>query len=269
LEAIIVKRLNIVVPYRAREAHLQQFVPHLRAYFSRDKIDHRIPYRALIVEQENGLPFNRGALKNIGFVLGREDSDYTVFHDVDYLPIWADYTWADTPTAIIWYGAEVRPIVPGRPEIMQHDMNQFFGAVLLTPNALFAQVNGFSNLYWGWGFEDMDLTSRFDAANIKRNRRKGTFHPLPHANEGVQLDFKPTPIAKVNQEIFRTRWMVGNMPSADGLSEVAFEILNRRAIPEGPNPERSAPWEMVTVRLNMRPGPAQLEAIANSGHQRG
>src|SRR3974390_702950 len=124
------KRLNIVVPYRSREAHLQQFVPHLRAYFSRDKSDWAIPYSVLIIEQENGLPFNRGALNNIGFVLGRDRSDYTAFHDLDYLPIWADYSCPETLTPIVWYGAEARPIVPGRPEVVKHDMSQFFGAVL-------------------------------------------------------------------------------------------------------------------------------------------
>jgi hypothetical protein len=64
------------VPYRAREAHFNRFVPHVRAYFARDKVDRAIPYRVLIVEQEPGLPFNRGALKNIGFKIGSFDSDY-------------------------------------------------------------------------------------------------------------------------------------------------------------------------------------------------
>jgi hypothetical protein len=81
------KRLDIVVPYRDRLAHLNAFVPLLRAYFSRDKLDKDIPYRVFIVEQEQGLPFNRGAIKNVGFVLGREHSDYTCFYDIDYLPV--------------------------------------------------------------------------------------------------------------------------------------------------------------------------------------
>jgi hypothetical protein len=260
------KRLNIVVPFRAREAHLQQFVPHVRAYFARDKIDREIPYRVFIIEQENGLPFNHGALKNIGFVLGREQSDYTAFHDVDYLPIWADYTFADTPTPIVWYGAEVRPIVPGRPEIVKHDMNQFCGAVLLVPNTLFEHVDGFANSYWGWGYEDTDLVKRFVAKKIARGRRKGTFHALPHVNEGFQLDLKPTPIARVNEQLFRSRWVAGELPATyDGLSTLAFEVIQRRSIPEGPFPERAASWEIVTVRLNMQPRAEQLEAFAGTG----
>jgi hypothetical protein len=255
------KRLCIVVPYRAREAHLRLFVPHVRAYFSRDKVDRAIPYRVLIVEQESGLPFNRGALKNIGFLLGRDDSDYTAFHDVDYLPIWADYSWVDQPTTIVWYGAEVRPLAPGRSESVAHDMNQFFAGVVLVPNLLFEQVNGYANTYWGWGYEDMDLVNRFTAAGIARGRRKGTFQPLIHENEGMQLDLKPTPIATVNGRVYRERWQ-GREPQLeqDGLSTVSFELLNRRSVPEDQRPERSALWEVVTVRLKMLPRPEQLAA---------
>ena len=81
------KKLAIIVPYRDREVHLKQFIPHLRAYFARDKMDKRIDYRVMIVEQEPGYQFNRGALKNIGFLLLESDADYTCFHGVDYLPI--------------------------------------------------------------------------------------------------------------------------------------------------------------------------------------
>src|ERR1700674_114955 len=120
------RRLNVVVPYRAREAHFRQFVSHVRAYFARDKADRNIPYRVLIVEQEHGLPFNRGALKNIGFSLGSDQTDYTCFHDIDYLPIWADYSWVDQPTHIIWYGAGNRPIARGRSRYkVKHNFEAF------------------------------------------------------------------------------------------------------------------------------------------------
>ena len=45
------KRLAIIVPYRDRKQHLDQFVPHMRAYFARDKLGKDIDYRVLIVEQ--------------------------------------------------------------------------------------------------------------------------------------------------------------------------------------------------------------------------
>lgn len=259
------KRLNIVVPYRAREAHLRLFVPHLRAYFSRDKVDREIPYRVLIIEQENGLPFNRGSLKNIGFLLGRDDSDYTAFHDVDYLPIWADYSWVETLTSIVWYGAEVRPIVPGRPETIKHNLSDFVGGVVLAPNPLFERVNGYANIFWGWGYEDADLAQRIKRVGMSIGRRKGTFQPLPHVNEGFRLDFKPTPIAAVNWETYVKRWRDRQLPPEDdGLSDLAFKVLDRRSIPGDQLMERSAPWEIVTVRLNMQPRTEQLAAIAEA-----
>jgi N-terminal region of glycosyl transferase group 7 len=85
-------RLGIVVPFRDRERHLSAFLPHAVAYFERDKADKAIDVRFLVVEQPPGLPFNRGLLVNIGFHILRHEIDYVCFHDVDYLPMWADYS---------------------------------------------------------------------------------------------------------------------------------------------------------------------------------
>ena len=49
------KRLGIVVPYRDRAEHLHRFILHLSNYFTRDKVDHQIPYSVVIVEQEDGV----------------------------------------------------------------------------------------------------------------------------------------------------------------------------------------------------------------------
>lgn len=203
------KRLNIVVPYRAREMHLRIFVQALRNYFARDKLDRKIPYRVIIVEQERGLPFNRGALKNIGFILGRDETDYTCFHDVDYLPIWADYSWPESPTSLVWYGVERRPLAPGRNAGMSvHNRDEFFGAAVLFPNPIFDQVNGYANAYFGWGYEDTDLRNRLMFHGIPIIRRRGTFQPLDHDNEGYLLDgsAKMSKPALANSRLFNERW---------------------------------------------------------------
>src|SRR5262249_11991833 len=108
-------RLGVVVPYRDRAEHLTQLLPHMAAYFTRDKIDKDIPVTLAIVEQPFGLPFNRGLIKNIGFKLLRDSIDYVCFHDVDFLPIWADFRWPDLPTMLIWYGYESQLIDPSQP----------------------------------------------------------------------------------------------------------------------------------------------------------
>jgi hypothetical protein len=260
------KRLSIVVTYRAREAHLRAFVPALRAYFSRDKLDREIPYRVLIIEQNSELPFNHGALSNIGFALGCDDGDYTCFHDIDYLPIWADYSWSDVPACIVWYGAEERPIKSGNwNQTVKHDLPALFGGVVLMPNSTFAQVNGYANSYWGWGYEDSDLRNRLMASGVSLGRRKGTFQPLDHDSRGFGLDCSLLPIGVVNSQRFDSRWSgdADNVMQEDGLKTVSYEIVNRLSIPDTPG-ERPALWEKITVRLLMQPSPEQLEATKNT-----
>ena len=249
-------RLLVVVPYRDRENHLKSFIPHVRAYFARDKLDRAVPYRVIIVEQEGRGTFNRGALKNIGFVLGADNSDYTCFHDIDYLPIWADYSYAEVPTPIVWYGAETRPIAPGRADrFIIHNLEDFCGGAVLVPNPLFKDVDGYSNDYWGWGYEDEDLKRRYLARGIRLGRRKGTFAPLEHDNEGHSPDGAFTPINMINKKRMLEKW-TNPLKSPDGLSTLRYEILSRRSIPD-PAPERESSWEIVTVRLNMQPDSAQ------------
>jgi hypothetical protein len=251
--------LQIVVPYRNREAHFKSFVPHLRAYFARDKSDRHIPYRVLIVEQDGNDPFNRGALKNVGFMLGAAESEYTCFHDIDYLPIWADYSYTDEPTRIVWHGAQTRPIAPEKSiRKIINDMEDLFGTVILVPNRLFTAVNGYSNEYWGWGFEDSDLKRRFLTAGAKPGLRKGTFVALDHANEGYQPNGMPTPANLQNEQKMLSKWAPSGIATdvglsglkSDGLSTLKYEVISRQAIPD-PVPEREACWEIVKVQLKL------------------
>jgi hypothetical protein len=255
------QRLAIIVPYRDRADHLQWFMSHVRSYFARDKVDRAIPYQVLVVEQETGLPFNRGALLNIGFQLAEPRCDYVCFHDVDYLPVWADYSAPDAPTPLVWFGAEIRPIAPGRSQhAVKHDLNHYYSGAVLVPNAQFRQVDGYANTYWGWGFEDIDLKRRFDRAGIRLARRRGTFQPLDHDNSGFKLDGTPSPISTVNQSLFDDRWAIGAEQVADGLSTLDYLVMQRQSLPD-PKPERGAEWMKITVRLNARPSAEQVAAV--------
>lgn len=248
------RRLHIVVPYRDRESHLRQFVPAVSAYLARP--DKAVEHRVTVVEQDAGLPFNRGALKNIGFLLGEHWGGYTCLHDVDYLPVDADYSWAAEPTPILWYGAEQRPVAPGRSDkTVTSKLDSTMGGVLLMPNRVFRQIDGYSNLYWGWGFEDFDFSLRIRGRRIATGLRKGTFQPLDHDNDGFNPDASPAPIQLVNRRLFQGLWSTGKIPEGDGLSSLSFDILDRRPVPGAP-----AGWEMVRVRLNHRPSAEQMTA---------
>lgn len=210
------KRLAIVVPYRDRAEHLSQFVPHIRSYFERDKLDRLIPYQVHVVEQLGSRPFNRGYLKNVGFEIAADMSDYTVFHDVDYLPIWADYSYTEKPYRLIWHGL-----------VLREAYGTFFGAVVGFPNEQFAAANGFSNEYWGWGAEDKELMLRCKLIGLEFGKRDGSYLALPHQHGGrdrfgrlndaarkIQLMFAER---RKNLEFHRIR---------DGLNSLKFAIAS-------------------------------------------
>ncbi len=241
---------------------MRQFVPHMRAYFARDSLARTIDYRVLVVEQEPGLPFNAGLLRNAGFVLVAETSEYTCFNDVDYLPIWAEYTWCEMPTPILWHGAETRPVAPGESNVvLKHDLERFFGGVLLVPNALFIKVNGYSNAYWGWGYEDQDLRERFVRAGIPLGRRRGTFMALAHRNAGHELNGAPNAIARVNRALFERKCAVPDERD-DGLSTNAFELLDRQPIAASADLECNGTWERALIRPRLAPSAEHLAACS-------
>ena len=110
-----------------------------------------------MVEQNDDLPFNRGKLLNIGFQQAiRNQCDYVVFHDIDMLPIDVDYSYSDVPIHL------ANNFTNSKREIFK----TYFGGVTLFPIDLFKKVNGYSNEYWGWGFEDDDLLMRLTEQNV-------------------------------------------------------------------------------------------------------
>ena len=146
-------KLGIIVPYRNRRTHLNHFTTSIKNHFTKSKID----YELIIVEQSDELPFNRGSLLNIGVIKAKElGCDYIVLHDVDMLPTDdVDYTPVDRPTHLATnfkssHHKEQKRIV----------FDEYFGGVTMFPINDYYHINGYSNKYWGWGYEDDDLLWR-------------------------------------------------------------------------------------------------------------
>jgi N-terminal region of glycosyl transferase group 7/N-terminal domain of galactosyltransferase len=215
------KRLAIVVPYRNRVEHLEKLLPHFNAYFTRDKLDRRLAVSVHVVEQSGDAPFNRGMIKNCGYTLAKADADYVCFHDVDYLPIWADYAWSAPPARLIWHGLTLR-----------EDWDRFFGGVVLFDNAAFESVNGYPNAYWGWGPEDLELGLRCDVAGLGFERRDGTYMALAHAHAGFAAPGIYTDEALKTMTLWTDRSQrLGYFMDADGLSELKFSLLKQQRMP--------------------------------------
>jgi hypothetical protein len=141
------KKLSLIVPYRKRESHLRKFIPYMEDYLNKSNI----PFSIVVVEQNNGKPFNRGMLLNIGYDLSTKDSDYFCFHDVDLIPDDVDYSYTEHPVHLATNLSK---------DEFRDCWEYYFGGVTLFNKQDFININGYSNEYWGWGFEDDDLLRR-------------------------------------------------------------------------------------------------------------
>ena len=149
-------KLAIIVPYRDREEHLAQFVPHMEKFLSQQDID----FKLFIIEQGDENAFNRGWLLNVGYTIAKEQGfDYFCFHDIDMLPEdnTCDYSWVDKPTHLASRLSKFnyKLIYP-----------EYFSGVTLFNKEHFEWINGYSNKYWGWGFEDDDLLFRCKSRGV-------------------------------------------------------------------------------------------------------
>jgi len=155
-------KLGIIVPYRDRYEQLEYFKKYMISYLYKLKIK----YELIIIEQDNAKLFNRGVLLNIGFKYAKKlKCDYVIFHDVDMIPIDADYSYSDKPLHLATYFEKNK-------KMNRIVFDEYFGGVTLFPIEDFEKINGYSNKYWGWGFEDSDLLLRCKQGNIKLDEKK-------------------------------------------------------------------------------------------------
>lgn len=164
-------KLGIIVPFRNRHEQLSIFQSEIIEYLSDKDID----YNIIVIEQDDEKQFNRGSLLNIGFKYAEELScDYVVFHDVDMVPVDVDYSYSNKPLHIS------TNFIVEENEKPREMFSEYFGGVTMFPTDVFKQINGYSNKYWGWGYEDTDLLFRckendidLDILNIKNMGRNG------------------------------------------------------------------------------------------------
>jgi hypothetical protein len=77
-----------------------------------------------------------------------------VFHDVDMIPLHVDYSYSDFPIHL------ATGFKQDEDEKPREFFDEYFGGVTLFPMKDFKKINGYSNKYWGWGYEDDDLRLR-------------------------------------------------------------------------------------------------------------
>ena len=227
------RRLTIVIPYRDREHHLRQLMPVLSAKLR----EQRLAYRVLVVEQEPGSLFNRGRLLNAGIHYSADFTDYYCLHDVDAVPIVANYACPSQPLRL------VNEIVGAHGKSHRSDY-YFSGAVSIRKDQVQA-ANGYSNEYWGWGKEDDDFFFRLLLSELLcYYDLQGTYQDLPNpSHQQTPRRYWAPPHVRRNRQR-RSRLLRGLAdPADDGLSTLRYEVLERSG-----NAEFGPEYEKILVR---------------------
>lgn len=162
----------LIVPYREDSSGTR--APQLKAF-----TEHRakvFPHASLLVveQDDDGCPFNRGQLLNVGYRYLEEHTDWleqkdarVVFHDVDLLPSAETYETYGTPFEEDGPNGNVRVVQAAN---SRYDGNGCFGGVTIFNRTGFHAAMGWSNRFWGWGGEDNCLYARCVAAGVAIER---------------------------------------------------------------------------------------------------
>ena len=133
-----------IVPYRDRNAHRFAFTSIMRT------IVKDINCKIIFSHQKDTRPFNRGAMKNSGFLYIKDvyPNDYKnitfVFHDIDIIPWFkGQFSYQTTDGTINHF----------------YGFKRGLGGIFAIKGKDFEDVNGFPN-YWSWGLEDNILKWR-------------------------------------------------------------------------------------------------------------
>jgi len=155
--SLIVPKIVFIIPYRDRVEHKEFFTVYMKHVLEDiPKTDYEIYF----VEQKNTLPFNRGAMKNIGFLAlkYKYPDDYKsitfVFNDVDTVPYSKNVINYDTTQGIVkhFYGFKFA-----------------LGGIFSIKGGDFERTNGFPN-FWAWGGEDNYMQKRVEYAGLYIDR---------------------------------------------------------------------------------------------------
>ncbi len=207
-------RVAIVVPYLKRDKNLRIFLQHIHPFLQKQQLEYGIFLAEPIWDGANRtMQFNRGLMRNIGFKEAIKYGEYesVIFHDLDLLPEidYNNYGCPDMPRHMC-IAVSYDKYTPYK--------NKFGGIVAFRTDH-FVAVNGYSNVFFGWGGEDDDLGRR-----CKRDSGLGIIRIPASIGRYKGASHKKDHKAKDNSLLWRygqKRW------KEDGLKCLKYTLLKR------------------------------------------
>ena len=153
-EKQVVPKRVFIVPYRNRIQHKFFFSKYMSFILENDE-----DYEIYFTHQCDARTFNRGAVKDIGFIAVRNKypqhyKDITfIFNDVDTIPFTKIFDYETTHGVVKHY----------------YGFKYALGGIVVMKGADFEKTNGFP-CFWGWGMEDNALQKRCDAVGLRIDR---------------------------------------------------------------------------------------------------
>jgi hypothetical protein len=152
-EIKIPKRV-FIVPYRNRIQHKFFFSKYMSFILESDE-----DYEIYFTHQCDARTFNRGAVKDIGFIAVKNKypehyKDITfIFNDVDTIPFAKIFDYETTHGVVKHY----------------YGFKYALGGIVVMKGSDFEKTNGFP-CFWGWGMEDNALQKRCEAVGLRIDR---------------------------------------------------------------------------------------------------
>lgn len=216
-------RSVVIVTYRDREAHLNEFINT-----GWDNIRKYVPNCTLLIieQEEDDKLFNKGRLYNIGVHNVPDSTTYIFTHDVDIIP-----TEKSTKNIYTICNYDVLRI---------YCAGKTLGGICKFTKQCLLDVNGLPNYLWGWGIEDRVLLyrCRYMKKNISRmygGRYKSDFNFLPHpknsrwpySGELKDISDKEDRIANRGTQEEQHNHMMSS-----GLNNIKYETIDKSTIGE-------------------------------------
>ena len=196
-----------IVPYRDRESFKNVYINQMKWILE----DEAESYEIFFSHQNDIRPFNRGAMKNLGFWYARQKypDHYKkmnfIFQDVDTIPGKKGLFTYETTVGVVkhYYG-----------------FNFALGGIFSIKGSDFELLNGFPN-FWGWGFEDNIINNRCKENNITIDRTNW----FKYGDYNI-LQFTSGPYRMVDNSAVKKQAKIHRQNGLSKITNVTFDITS-------------------------------------------